>query len=183
MDKIPVSDLFSVVKSPLRKWRGIIIHCTGVIRIPGMQVPAYPKIDVFYGDAVDKLHRTVKGWRRGFGYHVGIGNMVCDKRIEVSDRWIYQTDGAHCRGKNSEYLGLVYYGDFTETTISISQENLGIGVIRKLLDGCKTISPFRIYPHNWWSSKSCPGYSFPFNRTLFILSRQATDREASWLNQ
>lgn len=176
--KIPVSDLFAegILKVELRKWRGILIHCTGVIKIPFHNIPAYPKFDEFYMDDVDFLHRKVKFWRRGCGYHIGVGNMVRDKRVEVSDRWIYQRDGAHCRGLNKDYLGVVYFGDFTIAHLSMIQESLGIETITELMFHIPTISMLKFQPHNWYSLKTCPGRNFPFNRILLNVNHRLTER-------
>ena len=176
--KIPVSDIRAegVLKAPLRRWHGICLHCTGVIRIPGHRIPAYPDHDRFYMNDVDFLHRKIKFWRRGCGYHIGIGNMVMDKRIEVSERWINQLDGAHCRGLNSDYIGVCCWGDFTRVHLSMLQESLLVKTLVELMFHIPTVSMLKLQPHNWFSVKACPGTVFPFNRILIEVNNRLIKR-------
>ena len=77
-----------------RKWKGIVIHHSA---------------SRSSWEAIWKHHVLVRGWR-AIGYHFGVE--------QVKGRWVYRqgrllsTAGAHVKGHNKDYVGIVMIGNF-----------------------------------------------------------------------
>lgn len=139
--EIEADKLFGIIKKPLRRWPGIIIHHT-----------AYPDTDkldasVLYGEKIDRMHREGRGWN-GMGYHLLINP---DGTIQAGNRWIDQIDGAHARGHNC-FLGIALIGNFSR--YGVLPLPIQLRSFHNIMD---QFPKLRAYPHRLFSQTECPG--------------------------
>ncbi len=102
-----------------------------------------------------------KGWA-GVGYHfvIGNGNGADDGEIQIGRLALYQ--GAHCRGQNSDSIGICLVGSFTSRHPSEKQLAALEHLIATLCDAYK-LDPNGeavITGHRDWNETSCPGDMF-----------------------
>lgn len=128
----------------MRKIKEIIIHCS-----------ATP-------EGRDYSAADINGWhlRRGFnriGYHYVIR---IDGSIE-GGRPLYMP-GAHCRGRNSNSIGICYIGGLTadgrkpKDTRTLRQR----GALRSLVNRlCEQFPGIIVYGHNDFAAKDCPCFN------------------------
>lgn len=146
-------DLFSPPKAE-RPWKYIVLHHSA------SQEGGYATID--------REHRKRLGWD-GCGYHfiIGNGTETADGRIEVSQRWMNQKLGVHCRdGKNpdvSEYgIGVCLVGDFEKSPPTPRQVAAARALVSYLSDRYKIAADHtETHAHLAASPTSCPGRLFP----------------------
>ena len=126
----------------MRKIDTIIIHCSATK--PNQEVNAA---------TIKKWHVEDNGWA-DIGYHFVInrnGEMEQGRSIEVI--------GAHCKGHNTESIGICLVGGLDDAgnaqcNYTLSQfEELG-RLLRALIEQHRTISS--IHGHNEFSNKACP---------------------------
>ena len=150
-------DLFSPPKAD-RPWKYIVLHHSA------SATGGY--------DSIDQEHRKRLGWQ-GCGYHFVIGNgtETPDGRIEVSQRWLNQKHGVHCRDAKtpdvSEYgIGICLVGDLE--TPPRPPARLPPRAPRRLPGGAPHISPDHIGTHARLASSptACPGKHFPVAAVL-----------------
>ncbi len=111
-------------------------------------------------------HRA-KGWA-GIGYHyvIGNGDGADDGEKQIGRLTFYQ--GAHCKGNNSDSIGVVLVGSFTNHYPTDAQME---SLIQLLTTECfiHKIDPngkyalaegLNISGHRDWGSTSCPGDKF-----------------------
>ncbi len=143
----PVIALF-----PSSKWKYIIIH--------------HSATDDGNAYSLFALHK-----KRGFdglGYDFIIDNGTAGKgdgQIEVSPRWIKQTDGAHCKagGMNHQGIGICLVGNFSKEHVSRKQMDSLIYLVNVLRKYYR-IGGSNILGHSQvpGASTECPGKLFPW---------------------
>lgn len=124
-------------------------------------------------DSIDHEHRKRLGWK-GCGYHfvIGNGSETPDGRIEVSQRWVNQKDGVHCRdGKNpnvNEYgIGICLVGDLEKSPPTPKQIAAAHALVAYLRDRYHIPSDnTETHSHLAASPITCPGRMFPADRIL-----------------
>lgn len=99
--------------------------------------------------AYANYHIHENGWP-GIGYHYVI----------QQDGTVYQTQSLktityHASGVNGQSVGICLTGSYDSTTPPPAQHGALIGLLRQLRD---VIGEKRVYGHNQFSSKSCPGH-------------------------
>jgi hypothetical protein len=151
-------DLFSPPKAD-KPWKYIVLHHSA------NATGSY--------NSIDREHRERLGWQ-GCGYHfvIGNGSESPDGKIEVSQRWVNQKHGVHCRdGKNpdvNEYgIGICLVGDLEKTPPTPRQ----VAAARALVAYLSTrygIQPdhTETHAHLAASPTSCPGRLFPSQAIL-----------------
>lgn len=134
----------------MRPINKIIIHCSAT--------PEGRHVGI---DEIDCWHRAA-GFRR-IGYHFVIyldGTVVSGRPIEEV--------GAHCRGQNSDSIGICYvggtdsYGNPRDTRTTHQRRAL-IELVKSL----KSRFPdARIYGHNDFAAKACPSFNVHKDKDL-----------------
>lgn len=124
-------------------------------------------------DSIDREHRERLGWQ-GCGYHFVIGNGTesPDGKIEISQRWLNQKNGVHCRdGKNPEVneygIGICLVGDLEKAPPTPKQIEAARALVAYLSARYK-IAPdhTETHAHLAASPTSCPGRLFPTQAIL-----------------
>jgi hypothetical protein len=96
------------------------------------------------------------------GYHWGVesvkGKIVFQKGRSLT------TVGAHCIGMNSQAIGICCVGDFDKQhpsdAVYYNCAQLCVNMIKMFPE----ITPWEIFPHNKFASKTCPGLLFDMER-------------------
>lgn len=159
IERIYPKELISVIKvANPRSWLGIMGHHTWK--------PAIPKEGVFYAPRINRYHKIVFG-PNGLGYSALIGDNA--GMIEVGKRWIYQLPGAHCRGKNYEYIGLGVVGDYDQYYLPAHLYNVFKECCIVLQEYFR-IPVVNIEPHSKYSIKTCPGKYFQLEKLRMELT-------------
>ncbi len=125
----------------MRKITEIIIHCTATPR--GREVTAA---------MVDRWHRA-NGWA-GIGYHwlIRLDGTVEPGRPE-------DQPGAHCRGHNSNSIGIAYVGgtEADGVTPADTRTPAQRRSLKKLVATLRVRYPYAtVHGHNEFSAKACP---------------------------
>lgn len=138
-----------------RNWKYVVIHHSASVS----------------GNAstFDKLHREVRGWDRGLGYHfvIGNGNGSADGNIEIGGRWKKQIDGAHAGIKeyNQYGIGICLVGNFQNQTPSDKQLSSLISLINYFQERYH-IPAENVILHRHIKETACPGTNFPYYHVL-----------------
>ncbi len=125
----------------MRKIRKIIVHCTAT--------PAGRSVTVA---EIDRWHRQ-RGFN-GIGYHyvVGLDGSVSKGRDEA-------LVGAHCKGHNSDSIGVAYVGGMSED-MSRPLDTRTPGqrlALSRLIEELKSRYPgATVHSHNEFAAKACP---------------------------
>lgn len=122
--------------------RMIILHHSAA---PATQTPAI----------IDEYHKSIGFPRSSLGYYIGYQYLI------LSDGTIFQArketeEGAHCKGKNFESVGICLLGNFDHSLPSSAQ----VASLKKLLrEVCERwkIPTTEIYPHRKFAAKTCYG--------------------------
>jgi N-acetyl-anhydromuramyl-L-alanine amidase AmpD len=140
-------------------------------------------------DQIDGEHRKVLGIH-GCGYHFVIGNGTGsrDGQIEVSERWVNQKQGAHCRNARShdadEYgIGICLVGDFDQQPPSPRQVAATQALVAYLSKRYNVApSGLRTHAHLAATPTVCPGKFFPSEAMLTVTNNAMADRpvRATW---
>jgi N-acetylmuramoyl-L-alanine amidase len=152
------ADLFAPPKAD-RPWKYIVLHHSA------SATGGYASIDA--------EHRQRLGWN-GCGYHfvIGNGSETPDGKIEVSQRWVNQKLGVHCRdGKNpdvSEYgIGICLVGDLEKSPPTPRQIAAAKALVAYLGDRYQVAPDHtETHAHLAASPTSCPGRLFPAQAIL-----------------
>jgi N-acetylmuramoyl-L-alanine amidase len=127
---------------------------------------------VSWGD-IRRFHMTDPAYMfTDIGYHAGVeliesGGHSVYYEILMGRMWT--VPGAHTHGYNHDSLGICFVGNYDVIVPSDEMLMSGAKVIalwRKLFD----IPPDRIFGHNEFASKSCPGNLFPLNTLINMVN-------------
>ena len=140
-------------KSVEKDWDAIIIHHSAT---------EFGNMAIF-----DKEHKN-KGWDGvGYDFIIGNGRDSGDGEIEVTERWIEQKTGAHCKTPgnwaNEEGIGICLVGNFNNRRPSQRQMD-SLVKLTDFLQRRYGIYQSRIYGHGDTPGANvtdCPGNSFP----------------------
>ncbi|WIF95774.1 N-acetylmuramoyl-L-alanine amidase [Caminicella sporogenes] len=131
----------------------------------------------------EQIHQWHKerGWS-GAGYHVYIR-----KSGEVYILRPINTAGAHCKGHNRKGIGVCFEGNFSDWNprLKIDKEmnpkqfEAGVEALVKLCKQFK-IPVEKIYPHNKFAKKDCPGKYFPFEQLINTVGIKLQEKEYHW---
>lgn len=109
--------------------------------------------------AIRHFHVDVNHWD-DIGYHFGIENMR--GQTEILAGRFPDKQGAHCRGHNSNSIGICFVGNFDVDSVPAKAWTAGIELCRFLVKQygiAKIIGHGELNPH-----KSCPGKNFDVDR-------------------
>ncbi len=137
------------------RWKRIIIHHSATAQGSA--------------ESFDRVHREVRKWENGLGYHFVIGNGkgMEDGEVAVGDRWRKQLDGAHVKGPdkneklNANSIGIALVGNFEEDIPTAKQLAALKGLVNFLRKEC-FISLADVVGHGEMSDHKtlCPGRFF-----------------------
>jgi len=134
----------------MRKIRKLIVHCSATR--PDMH-PDWPAKR--WVQEIDRWHRQ-RGWS-GIGYHYVIAR---DGTVAVGRP--ENRVGAHVRGHNRDSIGICLIGGHGSTAYDAFSEHFTQeqdAALRMLLKQLKRKYPeARIYGHNEFAAKACPGF-------------------------
>ena len=149
-------------KARQKRWKYIIIH--------------HSATDVGAAKSFDRGHRR-RGFRWGLGYHFVIDNGTQgtkDGDIEISRRWFYQMDGAHCQagGMNRRAIGICLVGNFNKESPSEKQLGSLVALIDILRQQYRIpLSNIKGHRDVPGAATECPGKNFPWYRVKRELSQ------------
>ena len=113
--------------------------------------------------AIRKFHtETLKRPYKDIGYHAGCELVMSGSELyyEVLMGRMWTESGAHCRGQNSNSLGICFIGNYDRLAPKKEMLEAGAKVIALWLD-LFSLSINDIYSHhNFAPHKSCPGALF-----------------------
>jgi len=124
-------------------------------------------------DTIDRVHRDRLGWE-GCGYHfiIGNGSETSDGLVEVSQRWLNQKHGVHCRDAKdpdvTEYgIGICLVGDLDKSPPTARQVAAAKALVDYLRNHYK-IPADRVETHAEVAVRptGCPGRLFPADTIL-----------------
>lgn len=140
------------------KW--LIIHHTG-------GTDQNPLADTSHHTAagVEAYHLS-KGWD-GIGYHFFI-----EKDGEIYKGRPEHRNGAHCRGKNTQSIGICLAGNFDATRPTEDQKH-ALGELLKDLKAKYSIPLSNIVPHRKFANKTCYGTKLTDNWAKDLVVEQA----------
>lgn len=101
---------------------------------------------------------------RDIGYHWGI-EQVHGKIVFQKGRGLDQP-GAHCEGMNSQAIGICCVGDFDKYRPSDAVYFNCAQLCGMMIRQFPAITPWDIYPHRKFSTKTCPGSQFDMERLV-----------------
>lgn len=136
------------------KWQYIIVH--------------HSATDIGSASGFNKAHLR-RGFSSGVGYDFVIDNGTQGRRdgqIEVTNRWTYQRDGAHCKagGMNHNGIGICLVGNFDRERVSEAQMK-SLVYLANLLREQYHIPMSRVMGHGMVNGAHthCPGKNFPWH--------------------
>jgi hypothetical protein len=127
----------------------------------------------------DRIHREQNGWD-GCGYHFVIGNGTesGDGEVEVTDRWVRQTHGAHAKTPDNRYndygVGIVLVGDFERGGQPTERQYRSLVRLTRWLMARYGVTADRVLRHSDCKATACPGRNFPWGRYLGDVSDAAS---------
>lgn len=145
MDNSSSSAFGIPIKHSSRRIDEIIVHCTATKEGKSVTV-----------DTIRKWHKA-KGWS-DIGYHYVIyidGSVHVGRDVNVS--------GAHCEGRNSHSIGVVYVGGLDtdnktpKDTRTAEQKRSLINILRVLMDEYR-LGLTQVHCHNEYANKACPSF-------------------------
>jgi len=146
-----------VWRVPLKRdWEGILVHHSAT---PNGNMASF-----------DKDHRERRGWLMiGYDFVIDNGDGGPDGRIEMTDRWKQQIQGAHAgvglKRYNDHWVGICLVGDFNETRPTRAQMDSLKKLIHFLQAYCD-IPDENIKFHRDVRDTDCPGSHFPVREIL-----------------
>jgi hypothetical protein len=137
------------------KPRFIIIHHSATTDGPGLSWPA-----------IRRYHLEFRKWK-DIGYHAGVD--LVEDNYEILLGRPANVKGAHCPGKNSDSLGLVFTGNFNEHAPTAGM--LETAATRILVPWMLAydIPPEGLQPHRAYRTTDCPGRLFPMEQLVNIV--------------
>ena len=113
-------------------------------------------------NAIRRYHKYTLRWN-DIGYHYGIE--LVGSHYEVLLGRMMNVQGAHTRGYNQDSLGICFVGDFDDRPPASGQWELGIRLVKSLIEVLEIPVSSVLGHHELASWKSCPGEKF--NMGLF----------------
>lgn len=145
-----------------------------------MMMPEWNKIIIHHSLTEDEalkqwpVIRTDHMENRSFldiGYHYGLGTIRRSWEAVLGRRLSKQ--GAHCKGKNEEAIGICVLGNYDvmepEARMYIELSELCIVLCMSF-----NIPAGEIYPHSEFAEKSCPGVNFKMSVLKNLVARGLT---------
>lgn len=111
--------------------------------------------------AIRRYHTQTLKWS-GIGYHIGVELVKSGGELyyEALMGRMWDVQGAHCRGHNTNSLGICFIGDYDKEAPKSQLMMAGARIIALWLDLFQ-LSINDIYSHhNFNPNKSCPGKLF-----------------------
>jgi hypothetical protein len=113
--------------------------------------------------AIRRYHVETLGWS-DVGYHFGIE--LVGNAYEVFVGRMLNEVGAHCKGRNTDSIGVCFVGNFDTSPPPREQWHLGVRLVRAMCD-IFAIPNGQVFPHHRFASyKSCPGRKFDVAKFL-----------------
>ena len=109
--------------------------------------------------AIRDYHIHINGWS-DIGYHFLIEFMR--ESVEIVCGRMPDKTGAHCKGNNSDSIGICFVGNFDKTVPSNSAWNAGVKLVKYLIrqfDIKEVLGHHELNP-----AKSCPGKFFDMDK-------------------
>lgn len=111
-------------------------------------------------NAIRKYHMDIMGWD-DIGYPLGLE--LVGQHYEIFMGRMMTVQGAHTKGQNKDSLGICFIGNFDLGPPSANQWNLGIKLVKSLLE-IFDIPRWKVFGHRNFASKTCPGKHFDMNK-------------------
>lgn len=139
-------------------WDSIVAHCT---YRPGR--PDHSYLD--WAGIVD-YHVRVRGYDYA-GYHLGI-ERVKGHLVYCPGRPLFR-EGAHCLGMNWRALGIAVIGNYDLEPPDKYLYFMTAQACKIMMLQFPAITPERIFGHNEFSTKTCPGLKFDVERVRYLV--------------
>jgi hypothetical protein len=168
--------VLSCLRAPLRSWAGITFHHSFA--------PHLPTWGVNYAVSFNRFHKRHRGWDLGLGYHLLVSWDPADDARSVcwaSYRWVHQTDGAHARNAyglrdrgetivpNRQTIGVCIVGDLSHVSLPEAVYEAVAGVVRPVVTRLGAGGNLRLFQHDQFQEKNCPGARFSLARMSSLL--------------
>lgn len=142
------------------KWDSIVIHCT--------YRPGRPDKPGFDWPGIVNYHVNERHYDY-VGYNAGIERVK--GRLVVCPGRPLSREGAHCRGfgMNWRAIGIAVIGNFDLHPPDRETYFLTAQVCQFFILKFPAITIDRIFPHNAFSSKSCPGRKFEIKKIKYLI--------------
>ena len=124
----------------------IILHCSATEDTPSKSY-----------DAIKRYHTVDLGWK-DIGYHYILEYVKGE--VQVYNGRPIETVGAHCKGQNTNSIGICIVGNFDKTEPTKAMYHKLAGLLMELLIEYD-LDITDIFPHYRFSKeKTCPGRKF-----------------------
>jgi len=171
---VDAATVLSVLRAPWRPWSGLTFHHS--------YAPHLPRRGTDYARLFNRFHWRHRGWELGLGYHLLFGWDPEDPEYLVcwaSYRWVFQQDGAHARNlrglrdargrmivPNAETVGVCFVGDLSAHRLPVQVYRGAAALLAPLARRIATQGPCRLYRHDQFQDKDCPGRLFEIRAFL-----------------
>lgn len=146
----------SLIKKP--EWDSIVLHCTYNLGIP----------DHYYLDWNGIVRRHVDELGYDYvGYHLGI-ERVKGHLVYCPGRPLFR-EGAHCLGMNWRALGIAVIGNYDLVPPDRYLYFMIAQACKILMRQFPAIITENIFPHNHFSTKTCPGAKFDVEKVKYLV--------------
>lgn len=106
--------------------------------------------------AIRRYHTETLGWA-DVGYHFLLEDIA--GRVEILVGRLWDEQGAHCKARNRDSLGICLVGNFDLAPPPPEMWATGVRLVRALCVGLR-IDPANIHGHRDYDPKTCPGTHF-----------------------
>jgi hypothetical protein len=122
-----------------KPFKGVVIHHTAT------GLDATPQV-------LERGHVVDNGWTSlGYNFLVNSAGMIFEGRG-------FDVIGAHCKGWNSEFLGIAYIGDGRKAGMPEAALAAVVAVILEgVVHGALSEDELLVWPHSAWVATVCPG--------------------------
>ena len=135
-----------------RKWNSIVIHHS---------ISADHRLLSNF-EAIRKWHIRHNGWT-DIGYHYVIEYE--DGEVVLKQGRGLDKVGSHTIGMNKKAIGICLVGNYDHKEPTGEQYRVLAGICSTLMDKFH-IQPERIFPHSFFSEKTCPGRKFNWSKFI-----------------